>query len=79
MKADPQSRARVDDLASRNRQGLLTAEERAEYGEYVQFGTFVAILKSKARRLLANERASPRGQLCRESLISATCRRKQTT
>jgi len=30
---------------------LLTPEERAEYGNYVTFGTFVAILKSKARQL----------------------------
>jgi hypothetical protein len=44
----------VDYLAGRCNQGLLTPEERAEYGNYVTFGTFVAILKSKARQLLAN-------------------------
>jgi len=54
LKADPKLQARVDYLAGRCSQGLLTAEERTEYGKYVSFGTFVAILKSKARQLLAN-------------------------
>ncbi len=54
LKADPKLQARVDYLAGRCNQGLLTPEERAEYGNYVTFGTFVAILKSKARQLLAN-------------------------
>ena len=54
LKADAKLQARVDYLAGRCNQGLLTPEERAEYGNYVTFGTFVAILKSKARQLLAN-------------------------
>ena len=54
LKADPELQTRVDYLADRCSQGLLTPDERAEYGDYVTFGTFVAILKSKARRLLAS-------------------------
>ncbi len=54
LKADAKLQARVDYLAGRCNQGLLTPEERAEYGNYVTFSTFVAILKSKARQLLAN-------------------------
>ena len=54
LKADPKLQARVDDLAERHNQGALTEEEKAEYGRYVSYGTFVATLKSKARRLLAN-------------------------
>jgi hypothetical protein len=54
LKADSNLQARVDYLATRCNQGSLTFEERAEYGNYVTFGTFVAILKSKARQLLAN-------------------------
>lgn len=54
LKASPKLQARVDDLADRHSQGLLTAEEQAEYGKYVSYSTFVAILKSKARQLLAN-------------------------
>jgi hypothetical protein len=52
LKADPKLQARVDYLADRCNQGLLNPEERAEYGNCVTFGTFVAILKSKARQLL---------------------------
>jgi hypothetical protein len=54
LKADPKLQARVDDLAGRHSRGLLTAEEQAEYRGYVYFDTFVAILKSQARQLLAN-------------------------
>jgi hypothetical protein len=53
LKADPTLQARVDDFAERHSRGELTAEEQAEYGAYVYFDTFVAILKSKARQLLA--------------------------
>jgi hypothetical protein len=53
LKADPKLQALVDDLAGRHSRGLLTPEEQAQYGGYVYFDTFVAILKSKARQLLA--------------------------
>ena len=54
LRADPKLQARVDYLAGRCNNGLLTPEERAEYGDYVSYGTFIAILKSKARQLLAD-------------------------
>ena len=54
LKADAALQARVDDLRDRHREGLLTPDELAEYGNYVSFSTFVAILKSKARQLLAS-------------------------
>jgi hypothetical protein len=54
LKADATLQARVDDLAGRHSQGKLTPEEQAEYGRYVSYSTFVAILKSKARQLLAD-------------------------
>jgi hypothetical protein len=54
LKADRKLQARVDYLAGRCNEGLLTPEERGEYGNYVSYGTFIAILKSKARQLLAN-------------------------
>jgi hypothetical protein len=53
LKTDSAVQAYVDDLAERHGQGLLTPDEVAEYGTYVSYGTFVAILKSKARQLLA--------------------------
>jgi hypothetical protein len=54
LKADPELQAHVDSLATRHSEGLLTPEEIAEYGNYVTYGTFIAILKSKARQLLAH-------------------------
>ena len=40
-------------LASRANEGLLTAEEHAEYETYVQMRGLLAILQSKARLLLS--------------------------
>ncbi len=54
LRADPALQAQVNSLAKRHHRGLLTPKEQAEYGRFVSFGTFVAILKSKARQLLAN-------------------------
>jgi len=54
LKADSTVQAHVDDLARRHSRGELTPEERAEYGHYVSYSTFIAILKSKARQLLAD-------------------------
>jgi hypothetical protein len=53
LKADPPTQALIDDLSERCSEGTLTAEERADYANYVSFGTFVALLKSKARQVLA--------------------------
>lgn len=52
LKADPGLQAHVDDLSTRHSQGLLKPNEQAEYGRYVSYSSFVAILKSKARQLL---------------------------
>jgi hypothetical protein len=53
FRADRQLQALVDRLAEKCNEGTLTPEEQAEYASYVSFGTFVALLKSKARQLLA--------------------------
>jgi hypothetical protein len=47
--ADEALQARIDALADRCDEGLLTPEERAEYETYVRFGNFIAILQAKAR------------------------------
>jgi hypothetical protein len=59
MKADPKLQARVDRLAAKCSAGTLTQKEREEYRGYVSFGTFIDILKSKARLLLAQPRSKP--------------------
>ena len=53
LKADRHLQALVDELGEKCNEGRLTPEEQAEYARYVSFGTFVALLKSKARQLLA--------------------------
>ncbi len=52
LRADATLQPRVDELADRHNEGLLTPDELAEYSTFVSFGTFVGILKSKARQLL---------------------------
>jgi hypothetical protein len=58
IKADPQLRSRMEELAEKSTEGTLTASERQEYTSYVSFGTFIAILKSEARQLLAKNRSA---------------------
>ena len=53
LKPDPELQRRVDEMATRHTEGQLSPEEEAEYGRYVSYATFIAILKSKARQLLA--------------------------
>jgi hypothetical protein len=54
LRADARLQARVDQLSRKSNEGKLTPQEHAEYSSYVSFGTFIALLKSKARQLLAN-------------------------
>ncbi len=54
LQADTRLQKRVDELADRHSRGELSIEEQAEYSRYVSYSTFVAILKSKARQLLAD-------------------------
>ena len=53
LRADPQLQALVDQFADKSEAGTLTSAEQAEYASYVSFATFIALLKSKARQLLA--------------------------
>ena len=54
LRADRRLQAIVDRLAEKSNEGTLTPEEQAQYAAYVSFGTFVALLKSKARLMLAD-------------------------
>lgn len=44
---------RIEELAEKDTEGELTAEERAEYEGYVRANRFVAILQGKLRKLLS--------------------------
>lgn len=52
LSIDPIVQARVDALAERANEGLLTAEERAEYEVYINFDDFLSILKMKTKHHL---------------------------
>ena len=54
LRADPELNAHMDRLAEKCTEGALTPRERDEYASYVSFGTFIALLKAKARQLLAD-------------------------
>lgn len=51
---DETIQARIEQLASRNTEGDLTAEELAEFEGYVKANKFIAVLQAKARKLLAS-------------------------
>src|SRR5438132_11838105 len=58
LKADPQFQERLDTLADKCTEGLLTPDEREEYETYVRAIHIIAILQAKARKLLAGQPAS---------------------
>ena len=51
-RAPEAAQARVEDLARKSDEGTLSDSEREEYEALVSAGPFIAILQSKARRLL---------------------------
>ena len=51
--ADESLQERIEELASKCSEGELTEDERSEYEGYVRANNFVAILQSKARKVLA--------------------------
>jgi hypothetical protein len=61
LRAGPQERARVAELASKCNEGTLSESDRAEYEMYIWAGKIVALLQAKARVLLAEGVAPPRG------------------
>lgn len=52
-KVDQQTQAHIDELAEKANEGELTDAERSEYESCVEAIDLVAILKAKARRVLA--------------------------
>jgi hypothetical protein len=51
LRADDAMQGRIDYLADRSNEGLLTAEEREEYAGYLHAIDVVAVLQAKARSL----------------------------
>lgn len=57
LRADAPMQARVDELADKANDGILSANERAEYDCYRDAFHFVTIVQAKARRLLERQSA----------------------
>ena len=55
FRVDPKIRARVDMLAERANEGLLTAEERSEYEVLINAADVITILKLESRRHRASD------------------------
>jgi len=52
VRIDPDIQVRIEELAERCNEGLLTAAERAEYDGYVEGTEILSLIKLKARRYL---------------------------
>ncbi len=52
LRADDAMQARIDYLAERSNEGVLTASERAEYAGYLHAIDVIAVLQAKARAIL---------------------------
>ncbi|HXV62543.1 MAG TPA: hypothetical protein VEK15_17725 [Vicinamibacteria bacterium] len=57
LRAPASVQARIEDLARKSEEGQLSGPEREEYEALVSAGNFIAILQSKARRVLKDRPA----------------------
>ena len=57
LRADPDVQRRIDELADRCNEGLLTPEERDEYDAYISAINLISILQAKARAVLSGNAA----------------------
>lgn len=55
LRADEAVQSRIDYLAERANEGLLTAEEREEYAGCLQTIDVIAVLQAKARSLVRRQ------------------------
>jgi hypothetical protein len=53
LKAPQSVQARVDELAAKCNEGALSDPERADYERYLRIGNLFALIKAKAKRVLA--------------------------
>ena len=57
LRASESVQARMEELSRKSGDGTLSDSEREEFDALVSAGTFIAILQSKARRLLKDRSA----------------------
>jgi len=59
LRAPSEDQDRIDELAEKCNEGSLSAEERAEYEDYIRVIHFLGIVQAKARAILAREPGQP--------------------
>lgn len=57
VQVDERLRDRIEELAGKNTEGLLTPEERDEYLGYVRANKFAAVLRREAKKFKAGSAA----------------------
>jgi hypothetical protein len=57
LRADADIEARIEELATKANEGVLSAEERTEYEDYIEAVDLIGILQSRARAVLAKRTA----------------------
>ena len=58
LKADAEVQARYDELAGKNTEGVLTAQERGELESLVHANSILSLLKAEARAFLQQPKAA---------------------
>lgn len=57
LRAGAELQQRVDALAEKANEGLLTPEEEADYKAFIEASTLISVMQAKARRFLAQHAA----------------------
>ena len=57
IRPDPGTQTRIDELAEKAAEGILSPAEQAEYQGYVEAIDLVSIIQAKARKLLTGQGA----------------------
>jgi hypothetical protein len=52
LRLDPELLTRIEQLAEKANEGVLTPDEDDEYKDYIEGGDMLALLQAKARRFL---------------------------
>lgn len=60
LRSDAETEARIDVLREKAKTGVLTADEEAEYREFVEALDVISIIQAKARQFLARQ-SNPHG------------------
>ena len=58
LEADAEVQTRYEELAGKNTEGVLTAEERAELESLVRANSILSLLKAQARAFLQQPKAA---------------------